>query len=537
MTDFLAISDLNIGAIDAISYSGRQEKKFLSLIFLRDSVLDRLLEKRRYFLVGEKGTGKTAYATLLSNMEYKNTSADVRSVTATDYSRFVALKSLGHLQVSGYTDVWKVIILLLMADHIRNKENAAIPKSIKFQQIRDAIDQYYSSAFAPEIVNAIEFVENAEVAAELMGKLAKLGGKEGASQKKSGSGFQTSLMLLEKQFKEAIGSLKLSKDHVLFIDGIDVRPSDIDFPIYMECIRGLAFAAWSLNLDFFSNVKDSPGRAKVVLLLRPDIMDAIGFQNTNAKVRDNSVVLDWKTTYQDFESSRIFKLIDGILGKQQAQGKSLEPGEAWSHYFPYKVPNKRVAESEDDAFISFLRQSFYRPRDIISYILILQDYVSQHRPGATHFTNADFISCQSAYSDYLLGEVKDHLAFYHSEADFDELIGFFKFLNGNKRFDWKHFCSAYEQYRNSNRHKKLTISELTEGPESFIQFLYGMNVIGYDERAADGVGNFVHWSFRDRTPVKLKPKIPTGLGVGGDRPYTIHPGLARALNVGTIRAE
>lgn len=313
--EFKAVSQLNIGSIDAINYSARQEKEFLSQVFLRDSVLDRVLEHKRYFLVGEKGTGKTAYATLLSNTEYKDTASTIRSITGTDYQRFIKQKQLGHQQLSSFTDIWKVILLLLMADNIQRSEGRAILQSANFSSLKDAIESYYQTAFTPEIVNAIEFVENAERNAELTApKVAKIGSKEGASLKISGNGFQTSLLTIEQRFREAIGSLKLSKDHILFIDGIDVRPNDIEFPVYLECIKGLANAAWSLNLDYFGNIRDSKGRLKIVVLLRPDIFDAIGFHNSNTKIRDNAVQLDWKTTYGDFKTSRLFRLIDGILG-------------------------------------------------------------------------------------------------------------------------------------------------------------------------------------------------------------------------------
>ncbi len=529
---FLPVDKLNVGAFDAVNYSGRKEKGFLSKIFLRDSALEAVIETKRYFLVGEKGTGKTAYATFISNSDYKNFTSSVKNLAATDYARFIKLKSLGHLQVSSYEDVWKAILLLLSSAQIRNKESNVMPTSGKFQKIQSAIDQYYNAAFDPEIVNAIEFVENAEVTAGIITDVIKVGAKAAQSVKLSGNGFQTSLLHLERQFKDAIGSLKLKKDHILFIDGIDIRPSEVDFGTYIECIKGLANAAWNLNTDFFSNVRDSIGRIKIVLLLRPDIFNAINFHNSNAKMRDNAVNLTWDTTYNDYRTSRLFRLIDGILSKQQASGVAPNLGEAWDNYFNYSIINRRIAEREDNPFIGFLRNSFYRPRDIISYISILQEYVKEHRPGSLHFVDSDFVNCQSSYSEYLLGEVKDHLAFYHSDADFDELTGFFTFLNGRSSFDWPIFTQAYNSFKTSNARKSLTIKELQSGPEELMQFLYSMNVIGYGEHSSDKLANFVHWSFRDRTAVKLNPKIPFGLLHTGSMPYSVHPGLVRALKVG-----
>jgi hypothetical protein len=526
---FLKIADLDIGSIDAVNYSGRKEKSFLKRVFFRDSFLERILDSNRYFLVGEKGTGKTAYATFLSNEEYKKTSASVTSVNATDYTKFYSLKKSGHLPVSDFVDTWKTILLMLVADHLKSHAKSGLPFTDKFKNVQKAIDSYYSSAFSPEILTAIEFVKDAEASAALMAKYVNVKYLEKEHSKVTGGGFQTSLLFVENQFKDAISSMRLEKDHIVFIDGIDVRPKNLSFQEYIECIQGLAFAAWSLNVDYFSKIRDSQGRIKIVLLIRPDIFDAVEFQNANAKIRDNSVVLNWITTYKDFPTSRIFRLVDGILSKQEGS-VPMAAGEAWKHYFNYDVVNMRIAEKFDDPFISFLRYSFYRPRDVISYLKIMQDHIVQHDGDAQHFSDDVFLSCQKDYSDYLLGEVKDHLSFYYSGADFAELVGFFKFLKGKSHFSWTTFKSAYEAFRAFNADKALTLEQLTQGPEEFLQFLYSMNVVGYDEKADHGPGNFVHWCFRDRTTVSLSPKIPAGMDVG--KPYSVHPGLARALHLG-----
>lgn len=53
---------------------------------------------------------------------------------------------------------------------------------------------------------------------------------------------------------------------------------------YHECVKGLANAVWSLNNNFFPSIRDPKGSLRVVLLLRPDIFDSIGFQNQTNKV-------------------------------------------------------------------------------------------------------------------------------------------------------------------------------------------------------------------------------------------------------------
>ena len=176
----------------------------------------------------------------------------------------------------------------------------------------------------------------------------------------------------------------------MFVDGIDIRPRGIPYDTYIDCLKGLARASWDLNSGFFANIKDSKGGIKLVLLLRPDIFVELGYQNANAKVRDNSVVLDWKTRYQDYRTSRIFQMVDGIFGKQQQVS---DEGKAWDTYFSYTIPNLTFAEREDNPFVEFLRHSFYRPRDIISFLIFMQDYVTLHAKNKSTFTKRSFDAC------------------------------------------------------------------------------------------------------------------------------------------------
>lgn len=58
----LPIAQLNFGFNDAENYKRRENKDLFSQIFVMTEDLDRVCEKSTFFLMGEKGTGKTAYA-------------------------------------------------------------------------------------------------------------------------------------------------------------------------------------------------------------------------------------------------------------------------------------------------------------------------------------------------------------------------------------------------------------------------------------------------------------------------------------------
>lgn len=522
-------SDLNLGYSDAENYKRRENKEFFNSIFVRSDILDNICNESTFFLIGEKGTGKTAYAVYLANNTHRNTSAILSYIRETEYQQFVNLKEQNHLVLSDYTHIWKVIIYLLISEKIaQDDKEKSIFKFAKFRSIKNAIDDYYENAFSPEIIQAMSFVDHSSLSANLMAQYAEVGGEFGTERTFSESRFQTNLFYIQRKFEDALRAIKLNHSHVLFIDGIDIRPSSIEYSDYLDCVKGLANAIWSINNDFFSAIKDSPGRMRVVLLVRPDIFDSLGLQNQNNKVRDNSILLDWRTTYAGHRSSMIFELADKLLRVQNSP--DLEIGQAWDHYFPYKLPSTAPhIRNYDPPFIPFLRYSLYRPRDIVTMLGILQENYDPNLRDSIVLTADDFNSGKflRKYAQYLLGEVKDQLSFYYSAKDYEMFLKFFQYLKGEMKFDYREFLEAFDKHKGFMKKNRITQPSFLDSPDIFLQFLYQLNVISYLEDPIDTSHRpFISWCFRERTPSNISPKVKAGVR------YEIHYGLSRALRVG-----
>jgi len=236
------ISDLQLGFADAENYKRRENKELLNKLFIRNEYLDELCDNSVSFLVGEKGTGKTAYSVYLSNNSYKDTFARVRYIRETEYQKFVALKKENQLTLSDYTSIWKVIVCLLLSQQIkeRESENALFSRFKKFGAMQSAIDEYYRNAFSPEIAQAMQLVQESKLAAELLSKYARASGEEKEIFTFTESRFQNNLFYILRKFQDALGQAKVALNHILFIDGIDIRPSSIPYPDYIDCIKGLA---------------------------------------------------------------------------------------------------------------------------------------------------------------------------------------------------------------------------------------------------------------------------------------------------------
>lgn len=523
------INDLILGFNDAENYQMRENKDLFNKVFVKTSDLDLVCSANTIFIIGDKGTGKTAIATYMVNNCYKDNICKLIYLRETDYHKFISLKKRENLQISDYSDIWKIILYLFMAQSIceNEKKHPILGKTGKFKDLKKAIDEYYHNAFSPEVVTAMQFVDESTYTAGLVFNSLAVNGTSGNTVTYNENKFQSCLTYLKRVFEDAFSQIKLNTNYLLLIDGIDARPSTVSFEDYLECIQGLGNAVWSINKDIFSSIKDSKGRMRSILLVRPDIFNQLLLQNQNNKIRDNSVILEWETTYPKYRTSRIFELIDRLLASQQDE--TLEKGQAWDYYFPYKTEDSIGKQRQQDSFINFLRYSMYRPRDLITMMQILKKHSIAQDPDAKIFDHGLFDSAEfkKEYGLYLTGEIKDYMSFYYETGDFDAFINYFKFLKGKTRFSYEEFISAFDIYINYLSSNNFRIPVFCKTADTFLQFLYSLNIICYKEDLCDpNQEPFIHWCFRERNFIDLNPSVKP------NAKYEIHYGLLKSLNVG-----
>lgn len=521
-----SFSSLDLGYIDAINYLKKEKKDLFNRFFYKDSKLDDILLPSTCFILGEKGTGKTAYAVYLSNNEYKNTRSILHYIKETDYNMFIKMKQDNMLNYSDYSSIWRVILcLLIMKDivnHSSDIDKNVLSKLYDVFNINKLIDDYYDNAFSPEILSALKVISSNELRGSLASGDGNINALRSLEKIKERQSFQVELVKLLRKFTEAVGKIKLNKNIIIFIDGIDIRPGNVSYNEYLECVKGLVDAVWNLNISF-QNVKDTRGYFKVVLLLRPDIFNSSGLQNLGNKVADNSVVLDWRTTYPEYRKSDIFKMIDRLLNVQQDE--IYPEGSVWDAYFPWKKTSTSAKREYDDSFISFLRISYSRPRDIIAALKFIQKDLKVEPAAKPEECKKymDSLQFRKNYSDYLLSTIKDQTSFYFSDEDYDIFISFFDFIN-NTQFTWDEYCAIFDKFIDNICEFYSDIPEFCKSKEYFLQFLYEVNTICYIEDGEDET--FFRWCYRERETSRLQPKVKFKVR------YGIHYGLWKALNVG-----
>ncbi|WP_333691555.1 P-loop ATPase, Sll1717 family [Pseudomonas syringae] len=520
--EWIKISDLKEPMNDAYNYKGKHHKEFFTKIFLPTEELKKCLEPDVYFIIGEKGSGKTAYAVYLENNPDKSHVSKLTSMTETQYKRFITLKKENKLNYSDYANVWRSMLLFVTSQMIIEKSKKALHTLTgKFKQLDTQIAKWTKNALNPEIETAFDALSEMVFSGEAGATGIKLSGSNKNAETEKSQILKHHLLNLEQSFKEALQDLSLSKSHTIFIDGIDYRPEQIGYREYLECIKGLGEAVWQLNTDFFSGIKDSKGRIKICLLVRPDVLNSLNLYNSNSRIQDNSVLLNWSTTEKDLKSADLYNLCDKFLGGQQVP--KAEAGLSWEHYFANPSEPNRT-------FKYLLKTTFQKPRDFLTFIKICRSIEMKSGKGSNLSFSPQTINTPNfskQFSDYLLGEVRNYSAFYMTPADFSKYIKFFQFLDGKGKLTTPLFVEAFNAYKRWADGEEFDAPKYQKDAETLLQLFFDMNVIGYQETTSTGNETFYHWAFKERTLNNIAPAVKFGADL------LLNPGISKALDVGS----
>lgn len=516
-----SIGDIKTPYNDAINYRGRGEKEFFQKIFLRTDELNNLKNPSVYYIIGEKGSGKTAYAVYYENNPPNGYRSQLTTMTETQYLRFINLKKQGKLVISDYANIWRSMLLFMMGSMIVEKSKSPVHYFTgKFSKVEAAVKKWSSKAMNPEIESAFEAITSeaikTTIKAQAVGEAsADLENKQTAKDVI----LRHHLLETESTFKEAISSLKLSENHILFIDGIDFRPENVNYNEYISCIKGLGEAAWQLNTEYFNNIRDSKGRLKIVLLIRPDVFHVLNLYNSNSRLQDNCIFLDWATTEKEYKNSPLYTLSEKFFAVQQAKGNAED---AWHHYYEEDV-------SPGYSFKKLLKTSFQKPRDILTFIRISKTHAGKKGKLKNDKFDpyfVDDIALGRDYSDYLLGEVRNYAAFYMTQDDFAKYLKIFQYLNGSSKFDMSEFRIAFDKFKRWAEGEKFSATIYLRDAESLLQLLYDVNLIGYSEELDGANETFFHWSYRERSANNIAPKVK----ISGR--LMLNPGVSKAIDIG-----
>jgi hypothetical protein len=394
----LSFADIRFGFASAGAESVRDPGLLLEGFFDFRGVVDKLLTKSEYLVLGYKGSGKSAIG---EHLAARAASTPLLFVDFIDLKDF-PYGTLSDLAADDSSQQllrlsWRWLLLLRI-----------------FQSLReDAGAHWEDDSEATELARELEKqgLLPARSLSEMSIRSVNVALKGGLPKLFEGS-VSSELATRQTQLTDAVGRLeaiasryRTSSKHIHVIDGLDelIAPDSRTY----SSLSALLGEVESLNSTFFR----SDGAAKIVLLCRTDLFERLSSPNKN-KIRQNFAVnLRWSAEWEGADGSEL-----GGLVRQRARISGYLGDDPVRDFLPFTTA---AGGEQQDVWSFLIAHTRQTPRDLIALLTRIQGRVSRAAITSTEIQRG--LNDYSA--EYFVPELKDELEGYIPVDEIDQVFG------------------------------------------------------------------------------------------------------------------
>lgn len=453
--------------------------------FYKTFEVDMLLSGKKSYVIGRKGTGKTAIAKFLkSHVSYDFFAQDI-SLKNFPFNELYSLKDAAYANPNEYITIWKFIIYMEILSLM--KKNQALSSEFR-KAIESILPRKPTQGFSRRIKNITSnaFNLNANI-------LSYSQDSEYLTEELSWS---EKVNVLEDLIVNNIDNYK----YFIIFDELDedysyqssVEPTGE----YLNLISGLFKAVQYIkSLAFDLKLKIHP-----VIFLRDDIYSLIQDNDKN-KWSDLEVNLSWtRNSIQPLLAHRLSRAFD-----QNSKPENHNFAYIWGEVFskePILYGKNRAKEITIYDWLT--RESLLRPRDYIKYIQLCAKKV--YESNYSHIYPNTVTTQDILYSRYFRGELTDEV---HSLIpEIDKIFDIFSKI-GKAHLNISDFKTIYESY--------VEQGKLEDKNYIFIlEVLFNFSIIG----------NFMKGSNKE-----VFRYINPEASLNFDQPIIVHRGLNKSLQL------
>ena len=369
----MSIGKVDFGRLDA------ESEVNLATYFVDTGVLEKLRTGKKKYVIGRKGSGKTALFRLASKNKLDRDVVNLDFSTGYAWESHKLVKESGLSQESAFVASWRFTFLIAIVRHWTQSPSEGLAK-----ESTELIERIYGKERPSKleiIFDKFRRIRTLKLP-EVTG-VGSLGGFELDDKNEgpllAGSMGQWCRVLFE------FASANFSKHPVtIVLDGLDDGwDASADSRLLLV---GVLKAARESNLKF-SKPTEPP---TVLTFLRSDIYDELQFNDKN-KIFDEIEFLDWdEARLVEVPSTRI------------ARSLTCSVDEAWARVFSLDEMRQRATIKS-----YMLKRTMGRPRDMIAFCLKVQEVAAAHRRDLAQ--TDDVYEAEGLYSRHIYDELDDEM--------------------------------------------------------------------------------------------------------------------------------
>jgi hypothetical protein len=444
--------------------------------------VQRIVDGKRSYVIGRKGTGKTAISEHIAGLVDPFIFSEKLSFKHFPFNELYELKNLGYTAPNQYITLWKYIIYSCICRMMAKNEAIS-------NEIQPALKKMY----APEPIDSLHRWIKKWTANDFSLMILGTGGKVSYKESEFKDSWVNRVDVLESIIAEYADD---SKYYIIF-DELDEDYKNItdkqQHDNYTHLLTGLFKAVQDIKSVFKTN------RTKIfpVIFLRDDIYSVITDPD-KTKWDDFKIELEWDAKkLQDLLAFRISRAIN-------PDGPKLSFDSAWRSLFvngPIHYGHRQMKEISVFDFIA--GNTHLRPRDFIRYI---RECAENSSAGTERISTGVVKKMEKSFSSYLKRELVDEI--HGVVPDITSVLEIISQIR-KETFSEKDFVEIFKA-------KRLEGS-IKEGDSTFIlKILFIFSVIGNQPKQI----NQVVFRYRNRD---------AELNIQEN--FIVHRGLLKALQI------
>ncbi|GAK59285.1 hypothetical protein U27_06262 [Candidatus Vecturithrix granuli] len=407
--------------------------------------VDRILKGAKNYVIGRKGTGKTAISEYITSLNKRDGKIFTEKLKFKNFpfNELYGLKDAKFTPPNQYITLWKHLIYSIICKMMLRNSN-----------INSKIHQSLSLSYEPDTITSLP-----RLVAEWTHKDFEVldpDEKSTTFRRTDEIPWIMKVDILEDIIRKHIDD---SKYYIVF-DELDEDYRNIketkSFELYDNLITSLFKAVQEIRSSF----RDTRYHIYPIIFLRDDIYGLIKDADKN-KWTDFKIELDW-------DIQKIQRLIAFRISRAFSKDQEILPfGKVWNYIFfnlSVKMGNERAKEMS--IFDYIVRSTQLRPRDFIRYIQVCAEETVLGGHDLIHPNTVKKVD--KAFSNYLRAEIEDEIF-----PILPDISNIFRVLSEiRKQFlSIEEFKDTYDKYVSNGTIQETNVNLV-------LQLLYDFSVIG-----------------------------------------------------------
>lgn len=415
--------------------------------FYYSSEVDSIIKRDKCYIIGRKGSGKSAICEFLIKRKEHNVFSTKLSFKNFPFNELYGLDNQKYTPPNQYITLWKYLIYSNICRLMTTNENID-------SSIRNELAKLYPKNDVKSLARTISNWTSAEFGATVLGN--------GGSFKFSKENNSNPIPWIEKVniLEDIILNYCDESEYYIVFDELDEDYRQISNELESQQYVFLLTSLFKAVQDIKSTFLDSQKKLKPVVFLRDDIYTLIKDSDKN-KWRDFKIDVEWnEKKLKDLLAFRITKDFDINIQTLPFQA-------AWDKIFYRETigfGNKQEKKIHSFDFIA--RSTQLRPRDFIQYIQGCSE--ETHNKGFNYIREGNIKFVDRAFSNYLRDEIVDEV--FPVLPEIEEYIQIFANIR-KWNFTLQEFTNEYSKYLNAGTIKEKNIDYV-------LDTLYNFSVIG-----------------------------------------------------------